>query len=130
MFTSGITPSMENPGQAMSRLHSQGNLSIKGVKGYPKLDKVSNAVRGFVDQYPYFLFIAYAISSSDCILKVTLGRIILADSGSNTPLGIFSIAVINAAFGYNKHTALLFCQQSSVKTGNTTANYNIVILVH
>ena len=114
----------------MGCLSGEGDFSIKGVEGHPQFDKVSNAVGSFIYQDSYCLLITQAISGSYSILKVKLRGIVFADGGSDTPLRVFSIAVINAALGSDEHTSLLFSQQGSIKPGDTTTYYNIVILAH
>ncbi|MBA7651331.1 hypothetical protein ES703_59150 [subsurface metagenome] len=130
ILASGITPGVQDAGDAVRRLHGQGNPPVKGVKGNPKVDQFGNAGRGFGYQDTHRLFITQVVSSSNGILQVKLLRIIASYGSSNTPLGMFRIAVFNTALGHNEHAALLFGEEGSIQSGNTAANYNIVILVH
>ena len=50
MFTGGITPGMQDAGNAVGCLHGEGNLSIKSVEWYPIIYEVSDTSRGFVGQ--------------------------------------------------------------------------------
>ncbi|MBA7688375.1 hypothetical protein ES703_96855 [subsurface metagenome] len=130
MLTSGITPGVEDTGDGVSCLGGEGNLAVNGVKGNAKIDQVADAVRGFVGQDTHCLFITQAVAGGDSILEVKLGGIILSYGSSDTPLGVFGVAVVNTAFGYNQHPPLLLGQEGRIKPGNTTANYNVVIIAH
>ncbi|MBA7678353.1 hypothetical protein ES703_86627 [subsurface metagenome] len=130
VFASGITPGMQNPGDAVRCLQSQGNFAVKGIKGHPKVDQFGNAGGSLIDQNAHCLFITQASTGADGIAEVKLGGIISADSGGNASLGIFGIAVVNAAFSDDQHASLLFCQQGSIKSSNTTTDDNIVVVTH
>ena len=121
---------MQDAGHAVGGLHGESDLPIKGIKRHPVIDEVGDTSRGFVSQDMYRFLIRQAITGFHGILRMKLRGIVLTDSGGNTPLGIFGVAVINTALGDNQHAALLLGQQGSIESTDTAAHHDVIILVH
>ena len=72
MLASGVAAGMEDAGYAVSSLHSERNFATKGIEGDSKIDQVSDAVRGLVDQDTHCLRVTQTSTSGYGILKVKL----------------------------------------------------------
>ena len=100
--------------------------SIDGVERYTKTDKVCDPVCCRFSKDMHRLFIAQAGPGGNCVLKVHVRRIVFSDGSGNTSLCVPGIAVIDAAFGNQQHTAMLLSQQSRIKSGNSASDYYVI----
>ena len=130
MFSGRIAAGMQDTRHAVGSFHRQSNFSFQRIEGNAEFHQVGNPVRSFCRQNPDCFFIAQTFAGCQSVFDMQFGGIIQSDRRSNSALRMPGIAFFDAALGKNKNTALLFSQQGSIKTSNTTAYQYVVVITH
>ena len=123
----GVATGMEHPVHRVSSLPGEGDLAVDGIKGDAEADEVRDAVGSLPGEDMHRLGVAETGAGGDSVLGVQLCRVIEADGGSDTALRVLSVALIDAALGDDKDTAVLPGQERGVKPGNTGADDDVVV---